>query len=71
MPEQQEEEVCKASCGQGTSGQPRLQLSLGLELLLQGGSINLLVGDRDFIVLHLGGGRGDGSGRSGSQEEKD
>jgi len=32
VPEQQEEEVCEASSGQGTAGQPRSQLSCGLEL---------------------------------------
>lgn len=73
MPEQQEEEeeeVCEAGSGQDTSGQPPLHLSHSLEPLLQGGSINHLVEDWDFIVL-LGGGRGDRSGRSRSQEEKD
>lgn len=46
--EEEEEEECKASAGHGTSGQPRSQLSLGLELLFQGDSINLLIGDWDF-----------------------
>lgn len=70
-PEQQEEEVCEASSEQGTSGQPRSRLSRGLEFLLQGGSINLPVGDWVLILLPLGGGRGDRLGRSRSQTEKD
>lgn len=38
-------------------------------LLLQGGYINSLVGDGDFIVL-LSGGKGDRSGKPRNQEEK-
>lgn len=60
----------EASFGEGTFGQPHLQLSLGLELPLQRGSINLLVGGWYLILLLLEGGKGDRLGRSRSQEEK-
>lgn len=73
MPEQQEEEeeeeVCEAGSGQGTSGQPPCSSHMVWSPCYKG-SINCLVEDWNFIVL-LGGGRGDRSGRSRSQEEKD
>lgn len=63
---------CVTQCfGLGTSGWHHSQLLLGLELLLQGGSKHLLIGDRDFIIFSfLGVGEEVAQGDQGTKRKR-